>query len=40
MFALHERSQGDSRTNVLQAPQVTMFDGQFASINDTLRDPL
>ncbi|HAC89039.1 MAG TPA: general secretion pathway protein GspD, partial [Planctomycetaceae bacterium] len=32
-------AQGDQRTNVLQAPRVTMFDGQFASINDTVSRP-
>ena len=27
-------AQGDSRTNVMQAPKLTMFDGQIASIQD------
>ena len=39
MFFFMEAAQGDQRTNVLQAPRVTMFDGQFASINDTVQRP-
>ncbi|QDV23121.1 type II secretion system protein GspD [Aureliella helgolandensis] len=39
MFFFMNAAQGDSRTNVLQAPRVTMFDGQFASINDTISRP-
>lgn len=39
MFFFMEAAQGDQRTNVLQAPRVTMFDGQFASINDTVSRP-
>jgi general secretion pathway protein D len=36
MFFFMNAAQGDQRTNVLQAPRVTMFDGQAASINDTI----
>jgi general secretion pathway protein D len=39
MFFFLNAAQGDSRSNVLQAPRVTMFDGQFASINDTVSRP-
>ena len=39
MFFLLEAAQGDSRTNVLQAPKVTMYDGQTATINDTAQRP-
>lgn len=39
MFFFMNAAQGDQRTNVLQAPRVTMFDGQFASINDTIQRP-
>ncbi len=38
-FFFMEAAQGDQRTNVLQAPRVTMFDGQFATINDTVQRP-
>lgn len=39
MFFFMNAAQGDQRTNVLQAPRVTMFDGSFASINDTISRP-
>jgi general secretion pathway protein D len=39
MFFFLNAAQGDQRTNVLQAPRVTMFDGQAASINDTVQRP-
>lgn len=39
MFFFMNAAQGDQRTNVLQAPRVTMFDGQFASITDTISRP-
>ncbi|GIX00730.1 MAG: hypothetical protein KatS3mg111_4062 [Pirellulaceae bacterium] len=39
MFFFMNAAQGDQRTQVLQAPRVTMFDGQFASINDTVSRP-
>ncbi|RMF38646.1 MAG: general secretion pathway protein GspD [Planctomycetota bacterium] len=39
MFFFMNAAQGDQRTQVLQAPRVTMFDGQFASITDTTSRP-
>jgi general secretion pathway protein D len=39
MFFFLSASQGDQRTSVLQAPRVTMFDGQQASISDTVSRP-
>lgn len=39
MFFFMNAAQGDQRTNVLQAPRVTMFDGQFASIVDNVQRP-
>ncbi|MEQ1827019.1 MAG: hypothetical protein ABL921_13775 [Pirellula sp.] len=39
LFFFLEAAQGNSRSNVLQAPKVTMFDGQIASINDTAQRP-
>jgi len=39
LFFLLEAAQGDSRTNVLQAPKVTMFDGQTATITDQAQRP-
>ncbi|MFO1063037.1 MAG: hypothetical protein U0892_04090 [Pirellulales bacterium] len=39
MFFFLTAAQGDSRTSVLQAPRVTMFDGQSATINDTVSRP-
>jgi general secretion pathway protein D len=39
LFFFLEAAQGNSRSNVLQAPKVTMFDGQFASINDFAQRP-
>jgi general secretion pathway protein D len=38
-FFLINAAQGDRRTNVLQAPKVTLFNGQFASVNDTSQTP-
>jgi general secretion pathway protein D len=38
-FFFLQAAQGDARTNVLQAPKVTLFDGQQASINDTVNRP-
>jgi len=35
-FFFLQAAQGDARTNVLQAPKVTLFDGQQANINDTV----
>jgi general secretion pathway protein D len=39
LFFLLEAAQGDSRTNVMQAPKVTMFDGQVASVLDFASRP-
>ncbi len=39
LFFFMNAAQGDTRSNVLQAPRVTMFDGQTASINDTVQTP-
>ncbi len=38
-FLLVEAAEGDSRSNVLEAPKVTMFNGQIATINDTSARP-
>ena len=38
-FFLIEASQGDSRTNVLQAPKVTLFNGQQATVIDAAQVP-
>ncbi|MDG2382002.1 MAG: general secretion pathway protein GspD [Pirellulaceae bacterium] len=38
-FFLIEAAQGDQRTNVLQAPKVTLFNGQQASVNDSNQRP-
>ncbi len=38
-FFFLEAAQGDSRSNILQAPKVTLFDGQLANINDTTQRP-
>ena len=34
-----EAAQGDQRTNVLQAPKVTLFNGQQAFVSDTTQSP-
>ncbi len=34
-----QAAQGDNRSNIMQAPKVTLFDGQFATINDTVSRP-
>ena len=39
LFFFLQAVQGDNRTNVMQAPKVTMFDGQQASINDSAQRP-
>ncbi len=39
LFFFLNAAQGDTRSNILQAPRVTMFDGQTASINDTVQTP-
>ncbi|MFN9036266.1 MAG: hypothetical protein ACK5YO_08220, partial [Planctomyces sp.] len=33
-FFFIQAAQGDSRSNILFAPKVTMYNGQFASITD------
>ncbi|TWU54611.1 Bacterial type II and III secretion system protein [Rubripirellula tenax] len=38
-FFFLQAVQSDSRTNVMQAPKVTLFDGQFASISDVTQRP-
>jgi general secretion pathway protein D len=39
VFFLLNAAQGDSRANILQAPKVTMFNGQFASVQDNTNRP-
>jgi len=39
VFFLLEAAQGNSRSNVMQAPTVTMFNGQSASISDGSQQP-
>ncbi|WP_419195106.1 type II secretion system protein GspD [Novipirellula herctigrandis] len=34
-----QAAQGDNRNNVMQAPKVTLFDGQFATISDITQRP-
>ncbi len=38
-FFVIQAAQGDSRTNVLQAPKVTLFNGQTAFVSDTSQRP-
>lgn len=38
-YFLIEASQGDRRTNVLQAPKVTLFNGQQATVFDVTQTP-
>ena len=38
-FFLLQAATGDTRSNVLQAPKVTLFNGQQASVNDTSQRP-
>lgn len=38
-FFLIQAAQGDERSNVLQAPKVTLFDGQTASVSDVSQRP-
>ncbi len=38
-FFFLQAAQGDARNNVLQAPKVTLFDGQLANISDTTARP-
>ena len=39
VFMLLQAAQGDQRSNVLQAPKVTLFNGQQASVSDTSQRP-
>lgn len=39
VFFLLEAAQGDDRTNVLQAPKVTLFNGQTGFVSDTSQRP-
>ncbi len=34
-----QAAQGDTRSNVLQAPKVTLFNGQTATVQDTTQEP-
>ncbi len=38
-FFLLNAATGDTRSNVLQAPKVTLFNGQLASVSDTSQRP-
>ncbi|MEO1530338.1 MAG: hypothetical protein AAFX06_33535, partial [Planctomycetota bacterium] len=38
-FFFLQAAQGDERTNVMQAPKVTLFDGQIATISDQSQRP-
>jgi len=38
-FLLVSAAQGDRRSNVLQAPKVTLFNGQTASVSDVTQTP-
>ena len=38
-FFFLQAAQGDARTNVMQAPKVTLFDGQIATISDQSQVP-
>jgi len=38
-FFLIQAAQGDTRTNVMQAPKVTLFNGQQAFVSDTSQTP-
>jgi general secretion pathway protein D len=39
VFLLIQAAQGDNRTNILQAPKVTLFNGQQAFVSDTSQRP-
>jgi general secretion pathway protein D len=39
VFFLLQASQGDTRSNILQAPKVTLFNGQTAFVSDTTQRP-
>ena len=38
-FFFIQAAQGDTRTNILQAPKVTLFNGQQAFVSDTSQSP-
>ena len=38
-FFVIEAAQGDSRTNIMQAPKVTLFNGQSATVSDSSQRP-
>jgi general secretion pathway protein D len=38
-FFVIQAAQGDTRTNILQAPKVTLFNGQQATVSDTSQRP-
>lgn len=38
-FFFLQAAQGDNRSNIMQAPKVTMFDGQIATISDFTQRP-
>ena len=38
-FFFLQAAQGDNRNNVMQAPKVTLFDGQIATISDVTQRP-
>lgn len=38
-FFLLQASQGDERANFVSAPKVTLFNGQFATVNDSVQRP-
>lgn len=39
VWFLIQAAKGDTRTNVVQAPTVTMFNGQSATVNDITQNP-
>lgn len=39
VFFVLTAGQGDTRANILQAPKVTLFNGQFAFVSDTTQRP-
>jgi general secretion pathway protein D len=39
VYFLLTAGQGDTRANILQAPKVTLFNGQFAFVSDTTQQP-
>jgi general secretion pathway protein D len=39
VFFLLQAAEGDQRSNVLQAPKVTLFNGQLATVSDTSQRP-